>query len=78
MSTEDLLTTDDRLDAIALVRANLNKDPGALRVLLDHASQGMYLAVVELTTALTHAVSDGHPQQYLSELAESVRSTENR
>lgn len=71
---DDLMTDDDRLDGLALVRAYMTGDAEALQVILNHAGNGTYLAVVNLAAALVDAQSNGQPQQYLDDLADSVRS----
>lgn len=74
---EELMTDDDRLDGLALIRAYLNADAEALQVILAHAGNGTYLAVVNLAAALVDAQSNGHPHQYLDDLADSVRGTQH-
>lgn len=72
--TDDVLSHDDRLDAIALVRARLAGDTAAMRALLATAGQGMYVALLDLTAALAAVQGEGDPDAYLRALAARVRA----
>ncbi len=74
MNTDDVLTHDDRLDALALVRARLAGDTTAMHALIATAGQGMYIALLDLTAALAAAQGDGDPDAYLDAVSTRVRA----